>query len=255
MTITLSPDEIQLSAPVNLRDLGGIPVAGGTVAHGFAIRADDLTTIPAASAQELVDAGLTAVIDLRSRGEVEATGRGALQQHAVTYHHIPFVTDLSSNKAPQSKPGTMPNMTAFYPALFTSAAPQIVAALAVLAHAQGTVAFHCAAGRDRTGVLAAALLLALGAEDEAIITDYERTHPNTEAIMERTRPNLRRVMLAAGFDLDAAAKLATQQPGADDAMRVTLTTLRAQYGDPLAPLKSAGLSDSLIGQLHERAGV
>ncbi len=246
---------IHLSEPVNLRDLGGTPVAGGTIAHGFAIRSDDLTTIPAETAEQLVAGGLTAVIDLRSRGEVLATGRGTLMDHAVMYHHVPFMADISAAGALKLEPGKMPNMADFYPAMFESAAAQIVAALAVMAHAPGAVAFHCAAGRDRTGVLAASLLLALGAEDEVIVADYERTHPNTGAIMERTRPNLRQVMLAAGYDLDAAAKFAVQDPGADDAMRVTLRTLRERHEDPLAPLRAAGLGDGLVGRLRERAGV
>lgn len=247
--------EIHLSEPVNLRDLGGLPVAGGLIAPGFAIRSDDLSTIPSETAEELVEGGLRAVIDLRSRGEVQATGRGTLMEHAVMYHHVPFMTDLSGASRLKLDPGKMPDMTEFYPAMFESAASQIVAALAVMAHAPGAVAFHCAAGRDRTGVLAASLLLALGAEDEVIIADYERTHPNTTAIMERTRPNLGQVMLAAGYDVDAAAKLAVKDSGADDAMRVTLRTLRERYTDPLAPLRAAGLGDGLVARLRERAGV
>lgn len=248
-------ENIHLSKPVNLRDLGGLPVAGGTIAPGFAIRSDDLTTIPHDSAEELVASGLTAVIDLRSRGEVQATGRGTLMEHQVMYHHVPFMADLGTSASLKLEPGKMPDMTEFYPRLFESAGAQIVAALAVLAHAPGAVAFHCAAGRDRTGVLAASLLLALGAEDEVIIADYELTHPNTDAIMQRTRPNLQRVLEAAGISLDDGAKLAVKDPGADDAMRKTLSVLRERHGDPLAPLRAAGLNDGLVARLRERAGV
>lgn len=247
--------ELVLSTPVNLRDLGGIPVAGGVIAEGFAIRSDDLSTIPAYTAQELVDGGLRSVIDLRSRNEVQVTGRGPLLDQPVSYHHVPFMSTLGVPKTAGLQPGQIPDMGEFYPGLFETAAPQIVSALAIMAHAPGAVAFHCAAGRDRTGVLAAALLLALGADDDAIVADYELTHPNTAAIMQRTRPNLRQVMLAAGFDIDASAHLAQHDPGADDAMRVTLRRLRDRYVDPLTPLVAAGLNDRLVGQLRERAGV
>ena len=240
---------------MNLRDLGGLPVTGGTIAPGFAIRSDDLTTIPHDSAEELVASGLTAVIDLRSRGEVQATGRGTLMEHQVMYHHVPFMADLGTAAALKLEPGKMPDMTDFYPSLFENAGAQIVAALAVMAHAPGAVAFHCAAGRDRTGVLAASLLLALGAEDEVIIADYELTHPNTDAIMQRTRPNMQRVLEAAGIILDDGAKLAVKDPGADDAMRKTLSILRERHGDPLTPLRAAGLDDGLVARLRERAGV
>lgn len=247
--------EIVLSEPVNLRDLGGTPVVGGLVAEGFAIRSDDLSTIPADTAQELVDGGLRSIIDLRSRNEVEVTGRGPLLEQPVSYHHVPFMSTLGMPKIARPAAGQIPAMSEFYPALFESAAAQIVSALAIMAHAPGTVAFHCAAGRDRTGVLAAALLLTLGADDDTIVAEYELTHPNTEAIMTRLAPNMRQVMLAAGFDLDPAARQAVADPGADDAMRATLRTLRERYQDPLAPLVAAGLNDRLVGQLRERAGV
>lgn len=247
--------EIVLSKPVNLRDLGGIPVAGGVVAQGFAIRSDDLSTIPAETAEELVGGGLRSVIDLRSRNEVQVTGRGPLLDQPVSYHHVPFMSSLGNPKLASLEPGQIPDMSDFYPALFESAAAQIVSALAILAHAPGAVAFHCAAGRDRTGVLAAALLLALGADDDTIVAEYELTHPNTEAIMTRLAPNMRQVMLAAGFDIDPAVRQAAQKPGTDDAMRVTLHRLRERHVDPLAPLVAAGLNDRLVGQLRERAGV
>lgn len=247
--------EILLSEPANLRDLGGIAVDGGNIVSGFAIRADDLTTIPEHTASHLAASGLKSVIDLRSNREVEVTGRGALMAHGVAYHHIPFMADLPKSKELKFEPGKMPDMSEFYPALFESAAPQIAMSLAIMAYSTGTVAFHCSAGRDRTGVLAAALLLALGADDETIIADYEATHPNTTAIMERTRPNLGHVFREYGLAVNTAAQLAITDPGADDAMRKTLVTLRARYGDPLAPIRAAGLTSSLVSQLRERAGV
>lgn len=75
--------DLVLSAPVNLRDLGGTAVAGGVLRSGIAIRTDDLSTIADTDAAELVDAGLAAVIDLRTAGEVEITGRGPLADHPV----------------------------------------------------------------------------------------------------------------------------------------------------------------------------
>ncbi|WP_309069838.1 tyrosine-protein phosphatase, partial [Microbacterium sp.] len=86
---------LERSAPVNLRDLGGTPVAGGTVRPGFAIRADDLSYVTDEVAVELVDAGLTSVIDLRSNFETRITGRGPLADHAVTYHHVSLLGDIT----------------------------------------------------------------------------------------------------------------------------------------------------------------
>lgn len=238
-----------LSAPVNLRDLGGTPIAGGTLRHGFAIRADDLSTVTDAAADELVAGGLRAVIDLRSSGELALTGRGPLGARAsVSYHHLPLMADIGEAAGIARIP-RQHEFGAMYLHMVDTAAPQIVTALAIIAHAPGATAFHCAAGQDRTGVLAASLLLALGAEPETIIADYARTGQNSAAIHARIAPTIRPLMERLGFDLESAATSAFS----DAPMRSMLRALADRHGDPLAPLRSAGLTEALIERLRVRA--
>ena len=45
---------------------------------------------------------------------------------------------------------------------------------------RGAVLFHCATGKDRTGIVAALLLRLLGADDAAIYADYMRTNETLE---------------------------------------------------------------------------
>lgn len=257
---SVGPREILLTPPVNLRDLGGIPVLGGHVREGFAIRADDLATANTGYIDDLVSGGLRAVIDLRSRDELEITGRGPLgSQAGVSYHHVPFMASINSaakgaggSKASeqlmdQSRFGAM------YLSMFETAAPQIVTALAVIAHAPGAVAFHCAAGQDRTGVLAASLLLALGASQEHVVADYARTGQNSRAIQRRITPVLAPLIQRMGFDLNEAARAATRRAFSELPMRELLGTLTDRYGDPLEPLRAEGLTESLVGALRARA--
>ncbi|GEK81183.1 tyrosine-protein phosphatase [Agrococcus baldri] len=240
---------IPLSAPVNLRDLGGIAIPGGAVRPGFAIRADDLATVTDEVADELVAGGLRAVIDLRSSAELALTGRGPLGERAsVSYHHLPFMADIGTATAIASVP-RQHEFGAMYLHIYESAAPQIVTALAIMAHAPGATAFHCAAGQDRTGVLAASLLLALGAEPADIVADYVRTGENSAMIHRRIAPVIRPLMERLGFDLDAVADAAFS----DAPMRSLLRVLDERHGDPLAPLQAAGLTDGLIARLRERA--
>lgn len=249
---------LPLSAPVNLRDLGGIPVAGGVVRPGFAIRADDLSIVTPEAAADLVAAGLRTVVDLRSGDEVAVTGRGPLGTHAeVSYHHVPFLADIGqASDAPHAPDRSVFDQSTFerlYVRMFEGAAAQIVTALAIVAHAPGTVAFHCAAGQDRTGVLAAALLLTLGADDDAVVADYTRTGENSAAIMARIAPVMTPLMERFGLDLDAAARASTQAVFSPAPMRGLLSTLAERHGDPLAPLRTAGLTDGLAARLRERA--
>ncbi|WP_309127353.1 tyrosine-protein phosphatase [Microbacterium sp.] len=253
MTIIEDTPALVLSAPVNLRDLGGIPIAGGVLREGLAIRADDLAYVPVDVAEQLVTDGLTAIIDLRSPLEVAVTGRGALAEHPIAYHHLPLIADVSRSMedGPSLSHEAMGRM---YLRMVEVAAPQLVTALNVIAYTPGAAAFHCAAGRDRTGVLAAMLLLALGAADDDIVDDYARTGDNMVAIMQRTAPAMGAMWKALGFDASALEKSSSLLEGSMEvSMRILLDTLRERHGDPLSPLRAAGLSDDTVARLRARA--
>lgn len=185
---------------------------------GVAIRADDLSTVGVADAAELVDAGLSTIIDLRTAGEVEITGRGPLADYPVAYHHLPLMTSIGEGM-PQDGPFAIDHvqMGEMYARMVESAASRTATAVTVIALAPGATAFHCAAGRDRTGVLAALLLLALGASDDDIVADYSRTDPNMPAIQQRMKPVMGALMARLGFDLDDLSILTERADGRLDA--------------------------------------
>ncbi|MCK3770614.1 tyrosine-protein phosphatase [Microbacterium aerolatum] len=252
--------DIALSAPVNLRDLGGIRIEGGVLREGLAIRTDDIAYATEEVADELVAAGLTAIIDLRSPLEVATTGRGPFADRPVSYHHLPLIADVgeSMKKGAAHRTEEAPRlgheaMGEMYIGMVERAAPQLVTALNVIAYAPGATAFHCAAGRDRTGVLAAMLLLVLGAEDDDIVADYARTGENMAAIMERNRPVMGAMWKALGFDIDEFDGRTLLEGSMEVSMRMLLATLRERHGDALAPLRAAGLGDDTVARLRARA--
>lgn len=249
MTATL---ELELTTPVNLRDLGGTPIAGGTLRDGLAIRTDDLATVTPEFAAKLVADGLTAIIDLRSPHEVQVTGRGPLADYPVAYHHLPFMGSIEApaGDAPELTHELMGEM---YVGMIDRAAPLIVTALNIIANTPGATAFHCAAGRDRTGVLAASLLLVLGADDDEIVADYAKTGPNMPAIMARTKTAMSAVFAKLGLDPEVFDGKALTHDGMDMSMRILLASLRDTHGDALAPLRAAGLSDDTVAKLRARA--
>ena len=253
--MTTIDDGIALSAPVNLRDLGGTLVAGGVLRPGVAIRADDLSVVGQGDAASLVAAGLSTVIDLRTAEEVEITGRGPLAGFPVGYHHLPLMASIGEGM-PQDGPIAIDHvqMGEMYARMVESAAPQLATAVTIIALAPGATAFHCAAGRDRTGVLAALLLLAFGADDDDIVADYSRTDPNMPAIHARMKPVMGVLMARLGFDLDELSVLTSSEP-MDVSMRTMLARLRERHGDPLAPLRSAGLGDETVARLRARGVV
>lgn len=250
MTLIDAP-VLELSAPVNLRDLGGIEIDGGVLRERLAIRTDDLALVTPEVADALVAEGLTAVVDLRSNDEVALSGRGPLAERRVAYHHIALMADVRESMR-ETPMFTHESMGESYVAMVDTAAPQLVTALNVIAYSPGATAFHCAAGRDRTGVLAAMLLLVLGASDDDIVADYARTGPNMDAIMHRTRGVMGPLLARMGVDVEQMRQVLPDGP-MDVSMRILLDTLRERYGDPLTPLREAGLSDDTIARLRERA--
>ncbi|MFV0452969.1 MAG: tyrosine-protein phosphatase [Propioniciclava sp.] len=243
------------SAPVNLRDIAGVAVGSAAVAPGLAWRSDDLSVIDTATADALVAAGLVAVIDLRTATEVALTGRGPLADTPVSYHHLPLMTSVAEGIRPGGAGMDNHTMGLFYAQVVEQAAPQLATALTVIALAPGRTAFHCTAGRDRTGVLAALLLLSLGASPAAVVAEYSLSQPNMAAVEQRMAPVMGPLMTQLGFDLAAMpAMIDTGTPMAST-METMLATLTERQGDPLAPVRAAGLAAETEQRLRVRAGV
>lgn len=242
---------IQTFPLANLRDLGGISVRDGRVRPGLVFRSDDVALIDDPGALALVESGVSLVIDLRSPGEATTTGRGALAGHPVDYLHLPLTADVSDPTAlvamfaGSSDPER--TMGAWYAQLLENRAAEIVRGLRSIADNPGASLFHCAAGKDRTGVFAAALLTVLGAEEPAIVADYARTAAVIEAIMGRF----------AGHRAQAAAEEWRQLPAAlmgasPTTMAGMLEAVRATHGSVGALLAAGGCDDRLAARLRDR---
>jgi protein-tyrosine phosphatase len=174
----VNPRQLIFTGMVNFRDLGGLPADGGTVKRGMLYRSDSLAYASAADAKRLVDKlGLATIIDLRGQYEVENLGRGPLADTDVTYVHAPIV-DVSGAD----------DLAGHYLAMLAEKGDVLAGMIKLLADAETLPAvFHCEAGCDRTGVLAAAVLSLLGVPDDVIADDYALTAPAMPAIHARVR--------------------------------------------------------------------
>jgi protein-tyrosine phosphatase len=163
---------------VNFRDLGGLPAEGGVVRSGLLYRSDSLGYATPDDATRLVDdLGLATVIDLRGPQEVERLGRGPLQSTDVVYVSAPIV-DVTGSE----------DLAKHYLAMLDEKGEVLARMIRLLSDPGALPAvFHCEAGCDRTGVLAAAVLSLLGVRDEEIAEDYALTAPAMPAIHHRIR--------------------------------------------------------------------
>lgn len=169
-----------LDSLVNLRDLGGLPLRdGGTTRPGVLWRAD--APYPDDVAPENVSTWPPAtVIDLRSEPELERVSVD--WPEGTAFHHHPIhAAAVPDNLRAQ---GDLGDLYEF----ILDAVPGRVASVIDIVGAPGQSApflVHCAAGKDRTGLVVASLLLAAGVEPEAVVADYLDTAQNVEALQER----------------------------------------------------------------------
>ncbi|WP_433715428.1 tyrosine-protein phosphatase [Nocardia sp. CA-084685] len=175
----------------NVRDLGGLPViGGGTTRFGVVYRSstpqhltrDDLALLTG-------PVGLRTLIDLRNPDEVLREGYGLLTGSAtVRMVNLPVrkATDVVATPADLVPDGRQYDLVALYRELLSGSGESIVSAARLIADAERhSVVFHCAAGKDRTGILAAVVLDAVGVPAEAIAADYALTGERLERIRER----------------------------------------------------------------------
>ena len=163
---------IVLEGAFNFRDLGGYPAADGrTIAWRRLFRSDGLSRLTAADLARLVDLGIETVVDLRTAGERE---RASIPEGPFTpaVHHLPMFDVLPSDEELVSWLDE-DFLIGRYSQMLDDGSAAIAEAIGVLS-APGAVPglFHCAAGKDRTGILAAVVLGVLGVPDHVIADDY-----------------------------------------------------------------------------------
>ena len=174
MTLTLSR-HIDCDGAFNLRDLGGYrSVDGRTVRWRTLLRADGLHRVSGPGLATIRDLRCRTVLDLRTPLEVDA---GQYRGVGVDVVHLPLLRetwDEGALRTDADDPVTF--LADRYLEMTEVGAPAIAAAFELLASSRRLpLAFHCSAGKDRTGVLAALVLSALGVDDDQIATDYARS--------------------------------------------------------------------------------
>lgn len=163
---------LRLAGADNVRDLGGLPAAGGRRTRtGRIFRGELLPSLLDEDVEILIRrVGLRSVVDLRTRGEVRHEP-GRWLEHDVAWINCPF---RLGEFGPVPGPGA--DYVAGYLGFLAGGPRQILLAVRTLMNPDAQPAlFHCAAGKDRTGVLCGLLLDVLGVYREAIALDYAMT--------------------------------------------------------------------------------
>jgi protein-tyrosine phosphatase len=263
---TLLPDPawIDLDGTVNARDVGGLPLRdGGAVPTGRLLRSDNLQDLTPADVERLVvDHRLRRVVDLRTGVEVMREGDGPLIadprvtiEHRSLYPEVGDATDLEVDAiVPWQRgitgtplPGETPTVQT-YMGYLEHRPDSVVAALTTIADPGaegGAVLVHCAAGKDRTGLVVALALEVAGVERAAVVADYVVTGQRIEAILARLLSSETYAGDLNGNDPAAHA------PRAKSMDRI-LALLDERHGGAAGWLTAHGMDADALTALHGR---
>ena len=233
----------------NFRDIGCQPTVDGLTRPGVLFRSDSPQFLHRADANRLVnEIGLRLVVDLRFADEARTEGRGPLQDTAVNYLNVPIVGAGGADMQVALLDDTDDSLAPYYVTYVQHSAAALLQIYRALAARDGLPALvHCAAGKDRTGVVVAVLLSALGVTDDAIVADYARTGDAMPHV-------LRRLGTAPTY----AAQIASQEPddvramAQPETMRGFLTWLKREYGSGRELLLAHGLEPEALDVLRHR---
>jgi len=237
---------IALPGTFNIRDLGGYATNdGGTTLWRRLLRADSLHKLDAAGVETLVAEGLVTVIDLRHDSELDTAPNPFAARDGFRYVNINLLADLLP-RHDATYEQDVDVLLDLYVRTVDERGEHIREALEAIAAApQGAILFHCAAGKDRTGIMAALLLSIAGVERELILDDYELTAAQIKPVLGEYEKRA----AERGQDLVSLHAIMASRR---ETMAALLDHIDTQHGGVVDYLLATGLSTSTLERLRGR---
>ena len=236
---------VPLFAVHNFRDLGGYPTNDRRHTRWRTLfRADGLYRLTPDDANIVMNLGVRTVVDLRTNNEVRERGTFPVKDHDVAYHHLPIIDATWGETQTPEFNDEVEFLVWAYREMLAEAAPRFADAINLLS--QQTVlpaVFHCAAGKDRTGILAALVLGVLGVDESIIAADYGLTRSATTRLRAWARQH--QPELADLYD-----RMPPRFTAADPrAMAIILNDITSRYGSVRNYVREIGVSDDAVRAL------
>jgi protein-tyrosine phosphatase len=228
---------------LNARDLGGYPAAGGRETRwGAVVRSDSLAALTEAGRAALAGYGVRAVVDLRLPDELARHPNpfASSGDHGIAYTNV-SILDPAAGYPPETL--TLAENYLWTLDRFAGYVAEVMAAIA--GAPEGGVLVHCAAGKDRTGLISALLLGLVGVPAETIAADYALT---AELLRPRDQEWLEH---GPGERAEREALAARFAPTAEVMLEV-LDGLDRRYGGIEGYLAAAGVSPADLDRLRDR---
>jgi protein tyrosine/serine phosphatase len=233
----MTPNDLNWPDCRNARDLGGLPThGGGRVRRGALIRSDNLSRLTDAGVAAVRDAGVSRVVDVRSRAECESDPSPFAGEPI--HRNLPVARDDDPYDPRETIAQSYVSMLERHPDLFAEAVAAIADA------PTGCVVVHCHAGKDRSGNVIALALGAVGVLRKSIVADYailsERMRSGFAADLALIKDPVERDQLAESF---------TARP---ETMLSVIEHLDRHHGGAEDYLRSGGITTAHVTALHQR---
>jgi protein tyrosine/serine phosphatase len=226
---------------VNVRDLGGLPTEdGGITRFGAIVRADSIRHLSDAGWEALRAYGVERIVDLRWHDELAADPPRELD---VEVSHVPVFPDVGDPAWRAAEAGG--DRGREYAWLLETGAERFAQAVtAVAAGDGGAVVVHCAAGKDRTGLVVALVLRLAAVPHEAIVEDYVTSGRNLAPFIEPWIDDA-----ADGAERERRTYLSLTPPGA---IEHAVREVERRHGSVETYLRSGGASGETLARIRRR---
>ncbi len=219
----------------NFRDLGGLQAGSGVIKPGLLMRCAAPLVLEDDDRERLGALGLQTALDLREPIERK---NDPVEEFAPVVHSVPLFSGAVDLQ-------TARGLDALYVDIIEACGPRFVDAARILCAPEALPAvIFCSAGKDRTGILTALILSAVGVSDDDVARDFALSE---QGISGEFRAELEARALLAGVTEQA---LAVSMGAPADLMTGLLAELAAAHGGAAAYLLRNGLSEAGLAQLR-----
>lgn len=247
-TETLTIRDIELEIAFNVRHLGGYRTARGTETGTRAVRAASLHRLTPGAIERLRERGVRVVVDLRSTVERERDATPDMAWAGISSVHAPV---FEQDASPVGLEAEFAGFATIYERFLETGKPAYRTLFREIARSDEGVLFHCAAGKDRTGVAAALLLDLAGVAAQDIVADYARSETLLAPMVDFWRAQAAERAEAEQQPVDPERMKKLLASNAGD-MEATLDLVAARWGSAAGYLDSLGLTATEIDAIRSR---